>query len=57
MKKKILIFGSGSVGAHHANAARSLNATVFITDINFNNIDNENNNNHSLSNVSNKVKR
>ena len=35
MKKKILIFGSGSVGAHHANAARSLNANVFITDINF----------------------
>ena len=35
MKKKILIFGSGSVGAHHANAARFLNANVFITDINF----------------------
>lgn len=35
MKKKILIFGSGSVGAHHANAASSLNANVFITDINF----------------------
>lgn len=39
MKKKILIFGSGSVGAHHANAARSLNATVFITDINFEQLD------------------
>ncbi len=35
MKKKILVFGSGSVGAHHAHAARTLNANVFITDINF----------------------
>jgi predicted dehydrogenase len=34
MKKKILIFGCGSVGAHHANAARKLNSDVFITDIN-----------------------
>ena len=32
MKKKILIFGSGSIGTHHANAAVSLNYNVFITD-------------------------
>ena len=32
MKKKILIFGSGSIGTHHANAAISLNYDVFITD-------------------------
>ncbi|MDB3995616.1 Gfo/Idh/MocA family oxidoreductase [Candidatus Pelagibacter sp.] len=30
----ILIFGCGSIGAHHAHAARSLKFTVFITDIN-----------------------
>ena len=30
----ILIFGAGSVGAHHANAAISLKANVTITDIN-----------------------
>jgi len=33
MRKKILIFGCGSVGAHHANAARRLNFDVYITDI------------------------
>ena len=32
MKKKILIFGSGSIGTHHANAAVSLKYNVFITD-------------------------
>ncbi len=32
MKEKILIFGSGSIGTHHANAAISLNCEVFITD-------------------------
>lgn len=32
MKKKVLIFGSGSVGTHHTNAAISLNCEVFITD-------------------------
>ena len=32
MIKKILIFGSGSIGTHHANAAVSLNCDVFITD-------------------------
>ena len=32
MKKRVLIFGSGSVGTHHANAALSLNCEVFITD-------------------------
>ena len=32
----ILIFGAGSVGAHHANAASFLRANVFITDINKN---------------------
>ena len=31
---KILVFGAGSVGAHHTNAARYLNANVYITDIN-----------------------
>ena len=30
----ILIFGCGSIGTHHAHAARSLNFKVFITDIN-----------------------
>ena len=34
MKKKILIFGSGSIGTHHANAGVSLNNEVYITDIN-----------------------
>ena len=29
----ILIFGCGSIGTHHAHAARSLNFKVFITDI------------------------
>ena len=32
----ILIFGAGSVGAHHANAAIFLGANVSITDINEN---------------------
>lgn len=31
-KLKVLIFGSGSIGTHHANAAVSLNCEVFITD-------------------------
>ncbi len=31
-KLKVLIFGSGSIGTHHANAAISLNCDVFITD-------------------------
>ena len=30
----ILIFGCGSIGTHHAHAARTLNFKVFITDIN-----------------------
>ena len=30
MKKKILIFGSGSIGTHHANAAITLKNDVFI---------------------------
>ena len=33
MRKKILIFGSGSIGTHHANAGVSLNNDVYITDI------------------------
>ena len=33
-KKKILVFGAGSVGAHHINAARHINAKVSVTDIN-----------------------
>jgi len=33
--KNILIFGAGSVGTHHANAARTLNCNVVICDINF----------------------
>ena len=33
--KNILIFGAGSVGTHHANAARTLNCNVLICDINF----------------------
>ena len=32
----ILIFGAGSVGAHHAYAASFLKANVTITDINKN---------------------
>ena len=32
-KKKILIFGAGSIGTHHANAAVSLNCDVYVTDI------------------------
>ena len=36
MKKKILIFGAGSIGAHHINAGRSLGCDVYFTDINFN---------------------
>jgi hypothetical protein len=32
--KKVLIFGCGSVGAHHANAAITLGYEVFLTDIN-----------------------
>ena len=31
---KVLVFGAGSVGAHHINAARKLNCDVFVTDIN-----------------------
>ena len=31
--KNILIFGAGSIGTHHANAARTLNCNVFICDI------------------------
>ena len=31
--KNILIFGAGSIGTHHANAARSLNCNVLICDI------------------------
>ena len=34
IKKKILIFGCGSVGAHHANAAIRNKYKVFITDVN-----------------------
>ena len=34
-KKNILIFGAGSVGTHHANAARSLNCNVIVCDVNF----------------------
>tara|TARA_B100000579_G_scaffold420009_1_gene419236 strand:+ start:2372 stop:3397 length:1026 start_codon:yes stop_codon:yes gene_type:complete len=30
----ILIFGCGSIGTHHAQAARSLNFNVYVTDIN-----------------------
>ena len=33
--KKILIFGAGSVGTHHANAARTLSCHVTISDTNF----------------------
>ena len=33
-KYKILVFGAGSVGAHHINAARTLKSDVFVTDIN-----------------------
>ena len=32
--KKVLIFGAGSIGTHHANAARQLNCEVTICDIN-----------------------
>ena len=35
MLKKILIFGAGSIGAHHINAGRSLGCDVYFTDINF----------------------
>lgn len=35
----ILIFGCGSIGTHHAHAARSLGFNVFITDIKKNQID------------------
>ena len=31
----ILIFGCGSIGTHHANAARALNCNVLICDIDF----------------------
>ncbi len=31
-KKNVLIFGSGSIGTHHANAAISLKNNVYITD-------------------------
>jgi len=34
VKKNILIFGAGSIGTHHANAARHLNCNVTICDIN-----------------------
>ena len=40
MKKKILIFGSGSIGTHHANAAITLKNDVFITDKNNTQLDN-----------------
>ena len=33
--KNILIFGAGSIGTHHANAARALNCNVLICDIDF----------------------
>ena len=32
--KKVLIFGAGSIGTHHANAARQLKCEVTICDIN-----------------------
>jgi len=32
--KKVLVFGCGSIGAHHSNAATSLKCHVYITDIN-----------------------
>ena len=35
MKKKVLVFGAGSIGAHHINAALSLKSLVKFTDINF----------------------
>ena len=38
MSKDVLIFGAGSVGAHHANACRFFNFNVFITDIKINQI-------------------
>jgi D-arabinose 1-dehydrogenase-like Zn-dependent alcohol dehydrogenase len=34
MVKKILIFGAGSIGAHHIYAGRSLGCDVYFTDIN-----------------------
>ena len=40
MKKKILIFGSGSIGTHHANAAITLKNDVFITDKNNSQLEN-----------------
>lgn len=39
MVKKILIFGAGSVGAHHANACRYFKYKVYITDINQNQLE------------------
>lgn len=33
MKKKVLIFGAGSIGAHHTYSAISNNCEVFLTDI------------------------
>ena len=32
-KKNVLIFGAGSIGAHHSNAARELNCKVTVCDI------------------------
>ncbi len=32
--KKVLVFGCGSIGAHHSNAATKLNCCVYVTDIN-----------------------
>ncbi len=34
MNKEVLIFGAGSVGAHHINASRSLGNNVQFTDVN-----------------------
>ena len=34
-KINILIFGAGSVGTHHANAARSLKCNVLVCDVNY----------------------
>jgi len=34
MKKKILIFGAGSIGNHFTNASLKKNYEVYVTDIN-----------------------
>ena len=40
MKKKVLIFGSGSIGTHHTNAAISLDCDVYVTDKKFSQLQN-----------------